>query len=75
MHRTRFAALTLCFFGVLRAVNAQTSAFTFQGHLADKGIPANGPYDLRFTLYTAALEGMPASGAFFAEDVDVHNGI
>src|SRR5262245_58655153 len=31
---------------------AQGTAFTYQGRLTDNGVPANGPYDLRFTLHT-----------------------
>ena len=30
---------------------AQGTAFTYQGRLTDNGTPANGNYDLRFTIY------------------------
>jgi hypothetical protein len=33
------------------------SAFTYQGRLQSGGSPANGPYDLRFTLFDAATAG------------------
>jgi len=34
------------------AGSAQTTAFTYQGALNDHGVPANGSYDLTFTLCT-----------------------
>jgi hypothetical protein len=37
--------------------NAQTTAFSYQGQLADNGGPANGLYDLRFELYDADTLG------------------
>src|SRR5882757_2850482 len=36
---------------------AQGTAFTYQGRLSDGGAPANGNYDLRFTIYNAATNG------------------
>ena len=33
------------------------SAFTYQGRLSEQGIPANGFYDLRFSLYDAGTNG------------------
>ena len=51
-------------------VFAQGTAFTYNGKLNDNGYPANGSYDLRFTLYDAATNGTafgsltnPATGA------------
>src|SRR5437762_553158 len=31
-----------------------SAGFTYQGHLIDNGSPANGAYDLRFTLHSAS---------------------
>jgi hypothetical protein len=39
------------------AAFAQTTAFTYQGRLDNAGNPANGTYDLQFTLYDAAELG------------------
>ena len=36
---------------------AQGTAFSYQGKLNDSGSPANGSYDLRFTLYNASNNG------------------
>ena len=50
---------------------AQTTAFTYQGKLADNGNPANGHYDFQFSLFDALSGGaqqgtthslVPASG-------------
>lgn len=41
----------------LSTVFAQGTAFTYQGRLADGANPANGIYDLRFTIYDSAGEG------------------
>ncbi len=55
-------------------VNAQNSAFTFQGKLADAGAAANGQYDLRFFLFDAASGGT-LFGAIVKDDVVVTQGI
>ena len=38
--------------------SAQTTAFTYQGHLMDNGASANGNYDMQFTLKNALTEGI-----------------
>ena len=38
------------------------AAFTYQGVLRDAGKPANGNYDLQFTLYNVATNGSPLPG-------------
>lgn len=35
----------------------QPTTFTYQGQLADAGVPANGNYDMRFILYSADIGG------------------
>lgn len=40
-------------------LNAQTSAFTYQGKLNDAGSAANGPYEMRFRLFNAGTGGEP----------------
>jgi hypothetical protein len=39
------------------AVQAQTTAFTYQGRLTDAGNPANGNYDLQFKLFDMLAGG------------------
>ena len=46
--------LMLTCFGFADSAMAQITAFTYQGRLTDDTGLANGPYDLRFTLYGAA---------------------
>ncbi len=41
------------------------TAFTYQGQLKDGGIPANGEYDVWFTLYDAASDGAAVSGPLY----------
>ena len=36
---------------------AQTSAFSYQGRLTDGGTPANGTYEIQFTLWDATAGG------------------
>src|ERR1039458_7655778 len=37
--------------------HAQATAFTYNGRLSAGGSPANGSYDLQFTLYNATTNG------------------
>ena len=53
------------------AAHAQplTTAFTFQGNLANAGAPATGNYDLRFRLYDAAATGIQQGPTLCANDI------
>ncbi|HWX19610.1 MAG TPA: hypothetical protein VN578_06860, partial [Candidatus Binatia bacterium] len=53
---------------------AQGTAFTYQGRLTDNGSPANGNYDLRFTLYDAASGGAVLGGPVTNTFIGVSNG-
>lgn len=63
---------------------AQGTAFTYQGRLSDGGAPANGSYDLTFTIFDAAsgpaqISGTltnfatPVSGGVFTVTLDFGN--
>ncbi len=39
-----------------------STAFTYQGQLKDGGAPANGDYDLRFSLYDGVSGGNLVAG-------------
>src|SRR5438105_4498690 len=60
-------------------VSAQTTTFTYQGRLQDTGTPANGTYDLEFTLWDAASGGtsqpQPSPVIVTRSAVSVANGI
>ena len=65
-------------FGILLAcgavsINAQTSAFTYQGNLTDSSMSANGVYDFQFQLYNTL--GNPSGAAINVDDVTVTNGV
>ena len=56
-------AAALC--SLFTAVNpafAQGTAFTYQGRLNNNGSPANGSYDLAFTLFNTNISGAPSPG-------------
>jgi trimeric autotransporter adhesin len=52
----------------------QGTAFTYQGRLNDGLNPANGGYDLRFTLYGSVANGSPVGGPL-TNAVAVSNGL
>ena len=54
---------------------AQNTTLTYQGRLSDSGSPANGFYDLRFTLYAAGVGGAPIAGPSTNLTVAVTNGL
>jgi hypothetical protein len=51
------------------------TAFTYQGRLSDGGVPANGTYDLRFTLFDAAAGGAQVGPVVTVDDVAVAGGL
>ncbi len=56
-------------------LQAQGTAFTYQGRLDSSGAPANGSYDLRFTLHDAASGGAQQGGPLTNSAVGVSNGL
>lgn len=50
---------------------AATTVFTYQGRLADNGLPANGTYDLRFTLFDASAGGTQTGEVVAVENLPV----
>ena len=57
------------------SVQAQTTAFTYQGKLVDSGNPANGSYDLQFKLFDALSGGTQQGATLTLTSVAVSNGI
>ena len=51
--KTKLLFLFAALFAIIPEIVAQGTVFTYQGRLSDNGGPANGQYDLRFTLYNA----------------------
>src|SRR6266446_1373694 len=54
---------------------AQSTAFTYQGSLTANSSPANGAFDLRFTLFDASAGGTMVSGPVTVSAVAVKNGL
>ncbi len=51
------------------------NTFTYQGRLTDGGAPANGPYDLRFTVYDSDVAGNQIGGVMDYPDWPVTDGV
>jgi hypothetical protein len=51
------ASWLMLFFLTAPAAFAQTTVFTYQGRLMDGGTPANGTYEIQFTLWDATAGG------------------
>ena len=52
-----------------------SSAFNYQGFLAQNGVAAQGQFDLRFEVYDAPGGGGQIGSTVFLNDVDVTNGL
>jgi len=54
---------------------AQFASFVYQGQIKDNGNPADGSYDLRFTLHDEASGGIQVGTVFYADDKAVSRGL
>src|SRR5208337_1874780 len=54
---------------------AQGSAFTYQGRLESGGNPANGTYNLAFTLFSTSTGGAPLAASVTNNAVNISNGL
>jgi len=59
----------------LSTLFAQGTTFSVQGRLNNNGTPANGLYDLRLSVYSAASGGTLIAGPITLAGVDVDNGV
>jgi hypothetical protein len=55
--------------------SAQGTAFAYQGRLQNDGVPANGNYDLMFTLYTTNVGGVSVAEPVTNSATAVSNGL
>ena len=70
--------LTVSMLVLLAGLNpaaAQGTKFTYQGHLNDGGVPANGSYDLKFSLFNLSFGGGVLAGPTTNSPVLVSNGL
>jgi hypothetical protein len=59
----------------IRFAAAQDTTFSYQGVLSDGGNPANGLYDLQFTLFGSSTAGSPVTGPLTNAPTAVSNGL
>jgi hypothetical protein len=59
----------------LSTARALTAAFTYQGRLNNSNAPANGSYDIAFTLYATNATGSAVAGPILNTNVIVTNGL
>jgi hypothetical protein len=69
------AAALCCLFTAVNPAFAQGTAFTYQGHLNDGSGPANGTYDIQFTLYTTNVTGSALAGPVTNSATALSNGL
>lgn len=67
--------LLLAGLGATGSVQAQGTAFSYQGRLNENGSPVTGIYDLRFTAYSGPLSPAPAGGPITRTAVPITNGL
>lgn len=67
--------LCLLLLALTGVATAQSTAFTYQGHLMDAGASANGNYDLQFTLKNALTAGATVDTPQAVSPVTAVNGI
>lgn len=70
-----FVALVLACGLSASLIQAQTTAFTYQGRLTDSSLPANGNYDFQFKLFDAVSAGTQIGSTLAPTNVAVSNGI
>ena len=79
MKKIQFAALLLALLCVLNApfstAHAQGTAFSYQGLLTTGNGPANGTYDLTFTLFNTNATGSAVSATVTNTAASVSNGL
>ena len=73
--RPALLLLLLTFSSQISTLLAQGTAFTYQGALNSSGAPANGAYDLQFTVYDAASNGNIIGGPLTNSATAVSNGL
>ena len=76
-YKNLFVNLILCALFICGAVsiNAQTSAFTYQGRLNDNSTAANGSYDMQFRVYDTVSGGTQKGITVTKTAVAVTNGV
>src|SRR5437870_1199663 len=74
-YRIQILLLTLLLVLGMRQGRAQGTAFTYQGRLSDSGQPANGSYDLTFSLFGTSSGGSQVGATLTNSALGVSNGL
>jgi hypothetical protein len=69
-----FIPLLACLLSLPITPSGATS-FTYQGRLSTQGLPANGLYDLQFSLFDAPSEGNPVGPTLFINHLELQDGL
>jgi len=75
MKKSIWFLLASSFLTTATSLLAQGTAFTYQGRLLNNGSPANGSYELAFTLYATNATGVSIAGPVTNTAVAVTNGL
>jgi trimeric autotransporter adhesin len=67
--------IMLALLACINQVAAQGTAFTYQGRLNISASPANGSYDLKFSLFSGDSGGSALAGPMIATATSVSNGL
>jgi hypothetical protein len=72
---TELATVLVLCLGAQSSLQAQGTAFTYQGRLNLNGAPASGSYDFQFILFNVSQFGFPAAPILTNTAVAVNNGL
>src|SRR5262245_26947443 len=72
--KSHFAIASLLFVAAVASAQPGT-AFTYQGRLETGGNPAQGSFDMRFTLHTVPFGGPIIAGPVCSDNVAVADGL
>lgn len=61
-------------FALAASLPASATEFVYEGHLDDRGAPANGRYDFQLTPYREAVSGKSAAAPITFANVEVRDG-
>ncbi|MGA9423101.1 MAG: hypothetical protein WBW61_12110 [Rhodanobacteraceae bacterium] len=79
LHFRHLACLALGFALAASAIAAPTAPqlpdFTYQGHLTQNGMPANGDFDLTFALFNASAAGTQFGATIVENNFPVNDGL
>ncbi|HZM01592.1 MAG TPA: hypothetical protein VFC44_01090 [Candidatus Saccharimonadales bacterium] len=76
MNKAKKTLLTLSLWSAMTlSAFAQGTAFTYQGQLNSGGSPANGSYDVQFTLFATNAGGSSSAGPVVKTGLGVTNGL